>query len=145
MPEKDRNKELIKEDVNMADCVVNKENAFVYSYSAQSNKEIERIRSKYLPKEESKLDKLIRLDKQTEKKGQAVSIALGVLGSLFLGVGMCCAMVWNVGMFMMIIGIVIGMLGIGMLGMAYPIYKKLTAIERTKIAEQIIALSNELL
>lgn len=129
----------------MADCVVNKENAFVYSYSAQSNKEIERIRSKYLPKEESKLDKLIRLDKQTEKKGQAVSIALGVLGSLFLGVGMCCAMVWNVGMFMMIIGIVIGMLGIGMLGMAYPIYKKLTAIERTKIAEQIIALSNELL
>lgn len=129
----------------MADCVVNKENAFVYSYSAQSNKEIERIRSKYLPKEESKLDKLIRLDKQTEKKGQAVSIALGVLGSLLLGVGMCCAMVWNVGMFMMIIGIVIGMLGIGMLGMAYPIYKKLTAIERTKIAEQIIALSNELL
>lgn len=56
-----------------------------------------KIRSKYLPKEESKLEKLIRLDKQTEKKGQAVSIALGVIGSLLLGVGMCCTMVWNEG------------------------------------------------
>ena len=43
------------------------------------------------------MEKLIRLDKQTEKKGQAVSIALGVIGSLLLGVGMCCTMVWNEG------------------------------------------------
>ena len=90
----------------MTESVVNKENAFVYTYSAQSNKEIEKIRSKYLPKEESKLEKLIRLDKQTERKGQAVSIALGVIGSLLLGVGMCCTMVWNTGIIMMVVGIV---------------------------------------
>lgn len=96
MQEKDRNKALSQEDGNMTACVVNKEDAFVYTYSAQKSKEIEKIRSKYLPKEESKLEKLIRLDKQTEKKGQAVSIALGVIASLLLGVGMCCTMVWNV-------------------------------------------------
>lgn len=129
----------------MSDCVVNKENAFVYTYSAQSNKEIEKIRSKYLPKEESKLETLIRLDKQTEKKGQAVSIALGVIGSLLLGVGMCCTMVWNTGLITMVIGIVIGVLGMGIMGLAYPTYKKLTARERAKIADQMIALSNELL
>lgn len=129
----------------MTDCVANKEDAFVYTYSAKKSKEIEKIRSKYLLKEESKLEKLIRLDKQTEKKGQAFSIALGVIGSLLLGVGMCCAMVWNVGIVTMVIGIIIGIFGMGIMGLAYPTYKKLTARERAKIAEQIIALSNELL
>jgi len=129
----------------MTDCVGNKDNTFVYTYSAQNNKEIEKIRSKYLPKEESKLEKLIRLDKQTEKKGQAFSIVLGVIGSLLLGVGMCCTMVWNVGIVMVVIGIIIGIIGMGIIGLAYPMYKKLTVRERAKVAEQIIALSNELL
>lgn len=145
MQAKDRNKALSQEDSNMTDCVANKEDAFVYTYSAKKSKEIEKIRSKYLLKEESKLEKLIRLDKQTEKKGQAFSIALGVIGSLLLGVGMCCAMVWNVGIVTMVIGIIIGIFGMGIMGLAYPTYKKLTARERAKIAEQIIALSNELL
>ena len=129
----------------MTESVVNKEKAFVYTYFAQSNKEIEKVRNKYLPKEESKLEKLIRLDKQTEKKGQAVSIALGVIGSLLLGVGMCCTMVWNIGIGMVVIGIIIGIIGMGIMGLAYPMYKKLTVRERAKVAEQIIALSNELL
>lgn len=145
MPEKDKNEKLVQEDTNMTDCVGNKDNAFVYTYSAQSNKEIEKIRSKYLPKEESKLEKLIRLDQQTQKKGQAVSIALGVIGSLLLGVGMCCTMVWNVGIVTMIIGILIGIFGMGIMGLAYPTYKKLTARERAKITEQMITLINELL
>ena len=63
MQAKDKNEKLVQEDTKMTDCVGNKDTAFVYTYSAQSNKEIEKIRSKYLPKEESKLEKLIRLDK----------------------------------------------------------------------------------
>ena len=54
-------------------------------------------------------------------------------------------MVWNVGIITMIIGIIIGILGMGIMGLAYPMYKKLTVRERAKVAEQIIALSNELL
>lgn len=129
----------------MATCVVNRNDSFVYTYSAQTNKEIEKIRAKYLPKQESKLEMLIRLDKQTEKKGQAVSIAFGVVGSLLLGIGMCCTMVWDIGIIMMIVGILVGLLGIGIIGLAYPTYKNLTEKERAKVAEQIIALSNELL
>lgn len=129
----------------MTDCVVNEKEEFVYTYSAQTNKEIEKIREKYLPKQESKLEMLIRLDKQTEKKGQAVSIALGVVGSFLLGIGMCCTMVWDIGIIMMIVGIIVGLFGIGIIGLAYPTYKKLTEKERAKVAEQMIALSNELL
>lgn len=129
----------------MADCVVNRSDSFVYTYSAQTNKEIEKIRAKYLPKQESKLEMLVRLDRQTEKKGQAVSIALGVMGALLLGIGMCCTTVWNIGIIMKIIGIMVGLLGMGIIGLAYPTYKKLTEKERAKVAEQVIALSNELL
>ena len=123
----------------------NKGSAFVYTYSAQKNKEIEMIRNKYLPKQESKYEKLVCLDKQTEMKGQAFSIALGVIGSLLLGIGMCCTMVWNFGIGMMIVGIIVGVCGMATMGSAYPVYKKLTEKERGKIAEEIIALSNELL
>ena len=127
------------------DCVANKNEGFVYTYSVQTNKEIEKIRAKYLPKQKSKLEMLIRLDKQTEKTGQAVSIALGVVGSLLLGVGMCCTMVWNTGILMTIVGIMVGLFGMGVIGLAYPAYKKLTEKERAKVAEQIIALNEELL
>ena len=129
----------------MVDCGVKKNDSFVYTYSVQTNKEIEKIRAKYLPKQESKLEMLVRLDKQTEKKGQAVSIALGVLGSLLLGIGMCCAMVWNTGIIITIIGGIVGLFGMGIIGLAYPTYKKLTEKERLKVAEQVIALSDELL
>ena len=131
----------------MTDCIGNDENGFVYSYtySAQHHAEIKKIRDKYLPKEESKLEKLIRLDKQAEKKGQTISITIGVMGALLLGVGMCCNMVWNTGVIIMIVGIVTGLIGMWSMGLAYPIYKKLTEQERKKIADQIIALSDELL
>ena len=56
MPEKDKNEKLVQEDTKMTDRVGNKDTAFVYTYSAQSNKEIEKIRNKYLPKEVSKLE-----------------------------------------------------------------------------------------
>ena len=93
----------------MIDHVGSKDNAFVYKYSAENNKEIERIHNKYLPKEERKVEKLIRMDQQTEKKGQAVSSALGVIGSLLLGVGMCCTIVWDVGIVTMVIGKIIAL------------------------------------
>lgn len=128
----------------MADYVVNKNESFEFTYSAKQQEEVERIRSKYIPKEESKMDKLIKLDKQAEVPGQIASIATGVIGALFLGVGMSCTMVWNTSMVVFIAGIIIGLVGMAVAGAAYPIYKKVTEKERAKIADQIISLTNEL-
>ena len=128
----------------MADYVMNKNESFEFTYSAKQQEEVERIRSKYIPKEESKMDKLIKLDKQAEVPGQIASIATGVIGALLLGVGMSCTMVWNTSMVVFIAGIVIGLVGMAVIGAAYPIYKKVTEKERAKIADQIIALTNEL-
>lgn len=127
----------------MADYVVNRE-SFEFTYSAKQQEEVEKIRNKYVPKEESKMEKLIRLDKQAERPGTIASIVVGVLGSLILGAGMSCTLVWNSSIEIFIVGIVIGIVGMLVVGMAYPIYKKITKKERAKIAEEIIALSNEL-
>ena len=127
----------------MADYIVDKE-SFVLTYSAKQQEEVERIRNKYIEKEEDKMAKLIRLDKQAERPGTIASIAVGVAGMLILGAGMCCTLVWNSSMGIFIAGIVIGIIGMVISGVAYPIYQKITKNERDKIAEQIIALSNEL-
>lgn len=128
----------------MADYVANKNEIFEFTYSAKQQEEVERIRSKYLPKEESKMDKLIKLDKKAEQPGQIASIATGVVGALLLGAGMSCIMVWNTNLAVFIVGIIIGLVGMAVAGAAYPIYKKVTEKERAKIADQIIALTNEL-
>ena len=128
----------------MADCVMKNSETFEFTYSAAQQEEIERIRNKYLPKQESKMDQLIKLDKQAEVPGQIASIVAGTVGLLLLGVGMCCTMVWNTSMSIFILGVVVGIVGMMVAGVAYPIYQKVTKRERAKIADQIIALSNEL-
>jgi len=127
----------------MADYVVNRE-SFALTYSAKQQDEVEKIRNKYIPKEESKMEQLIRLDKQAERPGIIASIAIGVLGMLIMGVGMCCTMVWNNSIPVFVAGIVIGLVGMAIAGVAYPAYKKITEKERAKVADQIIALSNEI-
>ena len=67
-------------------------NFFHYTYSAKQQEEIQHIREKYLPKAEDKMEQLRRLDRSATKKGTIVSVALGVIGCLVMGIGMCCTM-----------------------------------------------------
>lgn len=117
---------------------------FEYTYSAKQQEEIESIRKKYLPKEEDKMETLRRLDQETEKPGTIIALVLGVIGALLFGTGMCCTMVWNSSTVVFVIGILVGSIGIAVAAMAYPAYKKVTQRQRARIAEQILALSNEL-
>ena len=118
----------------------NKE-TFTYTYSAKEKKEIEKIRSKYVPNENDKMEQLRRLDAGVTKKGTVWSLIIGIIGSLILGVGMCCAMLWN----MYIIGSGVGILGIALVALAYPVYTAITKKEREKIAPEIIRLTDELM
>ena len=116
---------------------------FQYSYSAKQQEEIKRIRSKYEAPQEDKMAYLRRLDETVAKKGTMLSIVLGVIGTLILGVGMCCVLVWQNTWF--IPGIVIGIVGLIMLSLAYPVYMRITKMEREKIAPEILRLTDELL
>lgn len=117
--------------------------SFEYTYSAPQNEEVRKIRQKYLPREESKLDQLRRLDESSAKKGLACSLMLGVAGSLVLGIGMCCTMVWGNALF--IPGIIIGLVGIAGVALAYPLNHYLTKKERERLAPEILKLTSELM
>jgi len=121
----------------------NKETGFQYSYSAKQQEEIKRIRSKYEAPQEDKMAYLHRLDESATRKGTVVSIVLGIIGTLVLGVGMCCVLLWQENWFLP--GIIIGMIGIAGLSAAYPLYVKITKKEQDKIAPEILRITDELL
>lgn len=120
----------------------NKKETFEYTYSAKRQEEIEKIRKKYMPKEEDKMELLRKLDRDVTKPGSIWSLAIGIIGCLLLGVGMCCTMVWAESFF--VLGIIVGILGMVVMGTAYPVYVKITKRQREKLAPQILALTEEL-
>lgn len=123
----------------------NKENreGFSYTYSAEEQQELKKIREKYLPKEENKMEQLRSLDSKATGKATMIAIIIGVIGTLLLGVGMCCTLVWQGRWF--VPGILVGIIGIGIVAIAYPIYNKTLKTEREKIAPEVLRLTEELL
>ena len=115
---------------------------FEYTYSSTQQEKIEKIRKKYLHKEEDKMEMLRKLDRDVTKPGTIWSILLGVLGCLVFGLGMCCVMVWGNTMF--IPGIIIGILGMVVMGGASPSYQYVTKRQTERLAPQILALAEEL-
>ncbi len=121
------------------------ENRFEYTYSAEEQEEIRQIREKYTPPEErqTKLEQLRKLDAGVTRKGAVVSITVGILFTLIMGIGMCCCMVWTDQL--MIPGIVIGVIGMIGAGCAYPLYQRITRKERQRIAPKILELTEDLM
>lgn len=124
----------------------NGKDTFQYTYSAEQQREIEKIRSRYTETEMSKMDRLTELDRSVTRKGRTVSLLLGIFGALIMGLGMCFAMVWSEPMeALFVVGVIVGLAGIAMVAVAYPVYSAITRRERARIAPEIIALSDELL
>lgn len=115
---------------------------FEYTYSAKQQEEIEKIRRKYMPKEEDKMELLRKLDRDVTKPGTIWSLVLGIVGCLLFGTGMSCVMVWADSLFA--VGIIVGIIGMIVMGIAYPVYMKVTEKQREKLAPQILALTEEL-
>lgn len=118
------------------------DNTFHYTYRAQEIQEVLNIRKKYLPKEETKLEELKRLDSLVQNSGIAESLILGVGGCLVFGLGMCLAMevIGNI----MWLGILLGLIGtVGMI-LAYPVNRKCYNKAKAEHAPRILELTAEL-
>ena len=129
----------------------NKETSFSYTYSAAQQQEIENIRKKYIPKEEDKMERLRRLHHGASRKAQLWAITLGVIGALVMGIGMSLAMS-DFGEILgayrdsaLLIGIPVGLLGMALIALAYPVYNRVLRKERARIAPEILHLTEELL
>ena len=119
---------------------------FTYTYSAKEQEEIKKIRDKYTPptKEETSMEQLRRLDESATKGATVVSLIVGIISALLLGVGMCCTMVpgWEQ---YFIPGVAVGVVGIIGVIAAYPIYNHMVKRKREKLAPEIMRLSDELM
>ena len=118
---------------------------FVYNYSAKENAEVQAIRKKYLPREESKLEELKRLDDMIQSSGMIESLSVGIGGALIFGLGMCLAMqVIGSGLVLKVLGVLIGIVGIlGML-IAYPVHCRVFEKTKEKHLPRILELTAEL-
>ena len=124
---------------------MNQETTFIYNYSAKENKEIQDIRSKYLPREESKLEELKRLDYTVQNSGMIESLCAGIGGVLIFGLGLCLAMqVIGSGALTTVLGVLLGIVGMVSMIVAYPIYRKVFTNAKTKYAPRILELTAEL-
>ncbi len=119
--------------------------AFHYEYSAKENAEVQAIRKKYMPQQESKLEELKRLDSQVQSAGTIESLVVGIVSSLVFGTGLCHAMqVLGSGTTVILCGVALGLVGIAGMVAAHPIHRKLREKMKAKLAPRILELATEL-
>lgn len=126
---------------------------FAYIYSAKEQAELKSIREKYTaPTEaEDKMARLRRLDASVTKAALAVSLVLGIVGTLTLGFGMSLCMTELkdiLGAYRdmaMLIGIAVGVVGGFVASLAFPVYNAMVKAKRKKLAPEIIRLADELM
>ena len=124
---------------------MNQDTTFIYRYSAKENTEVQEIRKKYLPREESKFEELKRLDYTVQNSGMMESLCAGIGGALVFGLGMCLAMqVIGSGVFLIALGVLLGIIGMGGMLAAYPVYLKVFDKTKQKLAPRILELTAEL-
>lgn len=104
----------------------------------------EHIANEYSAKEQSKVIALKKLDRKAKLPANIFVYTNGIIMSLILGVGMCLSMnVIGNGQFIAM-GIVIGIFGLIGVSTNYFSYKKMLENSKSKYAQDIIRLANEI-
>ena len=129
----------------------NKSEEFKFTYSAKEQEELRKIRQKYVTKEVDRMEQLRKLDAGVTRKAVVISLVAGIIGALVLGFGMSVIMtdvgetLGLYGTIQVVLGVVIGMIGVVLVSVAYPIYNRIARKERERIAPEIIRLTDELM
>ncbi len=109
----------------------------------------QQIRSQYVEKETTGLDELKKLDKKVKAPAKVFAYIFGSIGAVVMGSGMSLIMTdigETIGMTeTMIPGLVIGIAGMLIAIVNYPIFKGILSSRKKKYADEIIKLSNELI
>ena len=109
---------------------------------------VQKIRTQYIEKEHTGLDELKELDKKVKRPANVFAYIFGSVGAIIMGSGMSLVMTdiaETVGIQNpMLYGIIIGIAGMLMAIVDYPIYKGILGGRRKKYADKIIALSDKI-
>ena len=110
---------------------------------------VQKIRTQYTEKEHTNLDELKNLDKKVKRPANVFAYIFGSISAIIMGAGMSLVMtdiaeiagIQNP----MLYGIIIGIIGMFMAIINYPIYKGILGSRRKKYADKIIALSDKIM
>ena len=107
-----------------------------------------KIRTQYTEKEHTDLDALKKLDRKVKRPAEVFAYVFGSISALVMGAGMSLVMTdiaKTVGIRNpMLCGIIIGVVGMLMAAVNYPIYKSVLGSRRKKYADEIIELSDKI-
>ncbi len=109
----------------------------------------QKIRTQYTEKQTTELDELRALDKKVKRPANIFAYIFGSISAIIMGGGMSLIMTdiaEMIGMAEpMLPGIVIGVVGLLLAIINYPIYKGILASRKKKYAGKIIALSEKII
>ncbi len=110
---------------------------------------IQKIRTQYTEKTATELDALRELDAKVKRPANVFAYIFGSISAVIMGGGMSLVMT-DIGSAVgisdpLIPGIVIGVVGLVMALINYPIYKGILGSRKKKYAPQIVALSDKIM
>lgn len=106
----------------------------------------ESIANEYAVKDTRKVVQLKKLDKKAKLPATVFTYTFGIAAALIFGAGMCLSMkvIGPATTASMAIGIGVGVLGMILAGVNYPIYKKMLESGKKKYAADIMRLAKEI-
>ena len=109
----------------------------------------QKIRAQYMEKTPSELDALRELDTKVKRPANVFGYVFGSISAIIMGTGMSLVMT-DIGAAVgitdaMIPGIAIGVVGLGMALITYPVYKSILNARKKKYGDEILKLSDEIM
>ena len=109
----------------------------------------QKIRTQYMEKTPSELDALLALDAKVKRPANVFAYTYGSISAIIMGAGMSLVMT-DIGATIgiasaMIPGIAIGVVGLGMALLTYPIYKGILNSRKKKYGAEILSLSDKIM
>ena len=108
----------------------------------------QKIRTQYMEKQTTELDALRALDAKVKRPANVFAYVFGSISAIIMGAGMSLVMT-EIGAVIgmadaMIPGIIVGIVGMAMAILNYPMYKRILNRRKSKYSAQILALSDKI-
>ncbi|WP_428379173.1 hypothetical protein [Olsenella sp. Marseille-QA0557] len=105
----------------------------------------EQLAAEYAPKDTSKVVALRKLDRRAKLPASIFTYTFGIVAALVMGVGMCLSMGVIGGGSVLVtgIGVIVGIIGLVMAGVNYPIYRRILENGRRRYAADIMRLASQ--
>jgi predicted cobalt transporter CbtA len=109
----------------------------------------QKIRTQYMEKAPSELDALHKLDSKVKRPANVFAYVYGSISAIIMGAGMSLVMT-DIGEIIgftstFVPGILVGVLGLGMALVTYPIYKGILNSRKKRYGSEILALSDKII